>query len=70
MGLFDKLIGTRYPDDGVAPSSAEEVRAALLGVNRPDAPYVIRGGGAEARTWWRSGGCGSPHGRTSSCGPS
>lgn len=56
MGLFDKLIGTRYPDDGVAPSSAEEVRAALLGVNRPDAPYVIRGGvaeGADLVAEWR-----------------
>lgn len=47
MGLFDKLTGTKHPADGVVPRSAEEVRAALLGVNRPDAPYVIRDGAAE-----------------------
>ncbi|MFD7408359.1 hypothetical protein ACFV7R_38195 [Streptomyces sp. NPDC059866] len=47
MGLFDKLTGTKHPDDGVAPRSAEEVRAALLGVNRPDVPYIIRNGAAE-----------------------
>ncbi|WP_030602064.1 hypothetical protein [Streptomyces fulvoviolaceus] len=47
MGLFDKLAGTKHPDDGLVPRSAEEVRTALLGVNRPDAPYVIRDGAAE-----------------------
>ncbi|MFE9768566.1 hypothetical protein ACFYPC_29320 [Streptomyces sp. NPDC005808] len=47
MGIFDKLTGTKYPEDGVAPRSAVEVRTALLGVNRPDAPYIIRGGAAE-----------------------
>ncbi|MPY61404.1 hypothetical protein [Streptomyces spongiae] len=47
MGLFDKLTGTKHPDDEVAPRSAAEVHAALLGVNQPDAPYVIRGGAAE-----------------------
>ncbi|MFM9458195.1 hypothetical protein [Streptomyces europaeiscabiei] len=47
MGLFDKLSGTKHPDDGVALRSAEEVRAALLGLNRPDVPYVIREGAAE-----------------------
>ncbi|GAA3797552.1 hypothetical protein ACFS5L_31530 [Streptomyces phyllanthi] len=47
MGLFDKLTGTKHPDDGVAPRPAEEVRAALLGLNRPDVPYVIRNGAAE-----------------------
>jgi hypothetical protein len=47
MGLFDKLAGTKHPDDGVAPCSAEDVRAALLGVNRADAPYIIRDGVAE-----------------------
>ncbi|MBZ3904168.1 hypothetical protein [Streptomyces griseiscabiei] len=44
MGLFDKLTGTKYPADGVAPRSVEEVRAALLGLSRPDVPYVIREG--------------------------
>ncbi len=47
MGLFDKLTGTKRPADGVAPRPADEVRAALLGVNRPDAPYVIRDGAPE-----------------------
>jgi hypothetical protein len=47
MGLFDKLTGTRRPADGVARGSAEEVRTALLGLNRPDVPYVIRDGAAD-----------------------
>ncbi|MFF2126350.1 hypothetical protein ACFVW1_13245 [Streptomyces olivochromogenes] len=47
MGLFDKLTGTKRPADGVAPRSAAEVRAALLGLNRSDVPYVIRDGRAE-----------------------
>lgn len=47
MGLFDKLTGTKHPDSGVAPRSAEEVRAALLGLFGPDAPYVVRGGAPE-----------------------
>ncbi|GCB45925.1 hypothetical protein [Streptomyces sp. NL15-2K] len=44
MGLFDRLTGTRYPDAGVAPLSATEVRAALLAFNGPDVPYRVRGG--------------------------
>ncbi|MFI5765358.1 hypothetical protein ACIA8F_31040 [Streptomyces sp. NPDC051563] len=47
MGLFDKLTGTRHPDSGVAPRSAEEVRATLLGLFAADAPYVVRGGAPE-----------------------
>src|SRR5690349_5994872 len=47
MGLFDKLTGTKRPADGVAPRSADEVYAALLGLNRPEVPYVIRDGRAE-----------------------
>lgn len=47
MGLFDKLTGTKRPADGVAPRSATETQAALLGLNRPDVPYVIRDGRAE-----------------------
>jgi hypothetical protein len=47
MGLFDKLTGTRRPADGVAPVSADEVRTALVDLNRPDVPYVIRDGAAE-----------------------
>ncbi|MFF1832693.1 hypothetical protein ACFVXE_00520 [Streptomyces sp. NPDC058231] len=42
MGLFDRLTGTRHPASGVAPRSAEEVRAALLAVNGPDVPYRVR----------------------------
>ncbi|WP_149830323.1 hypothetical protein [Streptomyces tailanensis] len=56
MGLFDKLTGTKHPVDGVAPDSAEEVRAALLGLNRSDVPYVVRDGGADdadLMTEWR-----------------
>lgn len=56
MGLFDKLTGTKHPDDGVAPRSAAEVHAALLGVNRPDVPYVVRDGaseGADLMAEWR-----------------
>ncbi|WP_393097706.1 hypothetical protein [Streptomyces sp. LN325] len=47
MGLIDKLTGTKRPADGVAPRSVTEVRAALLGLNGSDVPYVIRDGGAE-----------------------
>ncbi|MPY49007.1 hypothetical protein [Streptomyces acidicola] len=47
MGLFDKLTGTKRPADGIAPRSADEVHAALFGLNSPDVPYVIRGGHAE-----------------------
>jgi hypothetical protein len=45
MGLFDKLTGTQHPPVGVVP--AEELRAALLGLNEPDVPYVVRYGGGE-----------------------
>ncbi|MFI2633144.1 hypothetical protein ACH5A2_22610 [Streptomyces collinus] len=47
MRLFGKLTGTAHPADGVAPRPAEEVRTALLGLGRPDVPYVIRNGAAE-----------------------
>ncbi|MET7690773.1 hypothetical protein ABZT06_22835 [Streptomyces sp. NPDC005483] len=47
MGLFDKLTGTKRPADDIAPLSADEVRAALLGLNSADVPYVIRGGREE-----------------------
>jgi len=42
VGFFDKLTGTAHPDSGVIQSSAEEVRAALLALNRSDAPYRVR----------------------------
>lgn len=56
MGLFDKLTGTRRPGDGVAPRSAEDVRAALLGLNGTDVPYAVRNGvveGADLVAQWR-----------------
>lgn len=56
MGLFDRLTGTKRPADGVAPRTAAEVHAALLGLNRPDVPYVVRDGheeGADLVAEWR-----------------
>ncbi|MDT0491830.1 hypothetical protein ACPEIF_03870 [Streptomyces sp. NPDC012600] len=56
MGWFDKLTGTRHPEAGTAPRSAEELRTALLGLNRPDVPYVIGDGaahGADLVAGWR-----------------
>jgi hypothetical protein len=47
MGMFDWLTGTKKPQAGIAPRSPEEVRAALLAVNRPTAPFVVRDGGPE-----------------------
>ncbi|MFJ6562748.1 hypothetical protein ACIQMV_23355 [Streptomyces sp. NPDC091412] len=47
MGLFDKLTGTKRPAEGIAPRPAAEVHAALLGLSRPDVPYVVRDGRAE-----------------------
>lgn len=44
MGLFDKLTGTKHPSSGVAPRPAEDVRAALLGLNGADVPYRVRNG--------------------------
>ncbi|MBY8869038.1 hypothetical protein [Streptomyces sennicomposti] len=42
MGIFDRLTGTRYPAEGVPPASRDEVRTALLGLNGPEVPYVVR----------------------------
>ncbi|MFD5077517.1 hypothetical protein [Streptomyces sp. NPDC058371] len=56
MGLFDKLTGTKRPDDGVVTGSAEQVRNAMLGLNRSDVPFVIRDGaadGADLVAEWR-----------------
>jgi hypothetical protein len=56
MGLFDKLTGTRRPGKGVAPRSAEEVKAALFDLNSPEVPYVVRDGtseGADLVAEWR-----------------
>lgn len=40
--LWDKLTGTKHPDSGVAPLPSMEVRAALLALNGPDVPYLVR----------------------------
>ncbi|MEV0412548.1 hypothetical protein AB0I68_17515 [Streptomyces sp. NPDC050448] len=42
MGLWNKLTGTAHPDGGAAPMTATQVREALLAVNGPDKPYVVR----------------------------
>ncbi|MGW8333853.1 hypothetical protein ACWGNF_01655 [Streptomyces sp. NPDC055808] len=47
MGIFDRLTGTRRPPEGVSPVPAQELRAALLGLNRAEEPYVVRYGGGE-----------------------
>ncbi|MBC2869821.1 hypothetical protein [Streptomyces mexicanus] len=47
MGLFDKLTGTRRPPEGVPAVTGEELRAALVGLNAPEVPFVVRYGGGE-----------------------
>jgi outer membrane protein TolC len=41
MGLFDFLTGTKRPDAGTTAVSAEDLTAAILGLNRDSAPYQI-----------------------------
>ncbi|MBT2392397.1 hypothetical protein J7E87_23970 [Streptomyces sp. ISL-1] len=56
MGLMDKLRGTKRPPRGVEPCPAEDVVAALLGLNGPDVPWVVRDGtdeGADFVAEWR-----------------
>jgi hypothetical protein len=69
MGLFDKLTGTTRPAGGVAPGPAEEVRAALLGVNRPDVPYVVRAGATDDADLVAQRRMAEPAWRTSSSSP-
>jgi hypothetical protein len=47
VGLFDWLTGTKRPAAGVAAKPLSELRAGLLAVNRPTAPFVVRDGAAE-----------------------
>jgi hypothetical protein len=47
MGLFDFLTSTRAPAAGTAVLPAADVRAAILGVNRPTAPFRVVDGGSE-----------------------
>ena len=47
MRIFDWLTGTKRPVAGVAAQSAADVRAALLAINQPKLPFVVRDGAAE-----------------------
>jgi len=47
MGIFDKLTGTKRPGSDVPAQSVADLRAALLGLNGPDVPYVVRDGAPE-----------------------
>ncbi|MET9199226.1 hypothetical protein [Gordonia sp. NPDC003585] len=47
MGMFDRFTGTKRPSADTPPRSATEVRAAILGINRDTAPFVIRDGAAD-----------------------
>lgn len=47
MKLFDWLTGTKRPAAGVPAKSAGDVRADLLAVNRPTAPFCVRDGAPE-----------------------
>jgi len=42
MGILDWLTGTRRPPPGVPAEPPEAVRQAILSVNRPTAPFVVR----------------------------
>src|SRR5439155_3305452 len=45
--FFDWFTGTKKPAEGVAPKPASDLRTAILALNRPTAPFVIRDGGPE-----------------------
>jgi hypothetical protein len=47
MWLWDLLTGTKRPAEGVKPKSAQHVREALLAVNDPKLPFVVRDGAPE-----------------------
>lgn len=56
MGFFDRLTGTRRPGPGRPPQPAGALRTALLGLNGPDVPYLVRDGadeGADLVAEWR-----------------
>lgn len=46
MGFLSWLTGTSRPAPGLQPRSPDEARAALLAVNRPSAPFLVRAGEA------------------------
>ncbi|MFG1808883.1 hypothetical protein [Streptomyces sp. NPDC049040] len=47
MSFFDRSDSPLLPAAGVPPRTAAEVRAALLGLDTSDVPYVIRDGAPE-----------------------
>lgn len=47
MGMFDRRTGTKRPVPGAQVRSMNEVHDALLAVNDPGVPYVVRDGSAE-----------------------
>jgi hypothetical protein len=47
MGMLDWMTGTKAAPKGVARVPVAQLREALLAVNRPTAPFVIRDGLAE-----------------------
>lgn len=47
MGMFDWMTGTKAAPKGVARQPVAALREALLAVNRPTAPFVIRDGAPE-----------------------
>lgn len=47
MGFFDIFTGRKAPAPGAVRRSAAELRATLLDLNRPTAPFVVRDGGPE-----------------------
>jgi len=47
MQVLDWLTGTKRPAFGVPAKAPAEVRADLLAVNRPTAPFIVRDGAPE-----------------------
>ena len=47
MGFLDFLSSTRRPGPGTPVLGASEVRDRILALNRPTAPYQVRGGSSE-----------------------
>lgn len=47
MGIFDRFTGTARPDKNAPRRSPHEVYRALMGINRDDAPFVVRDGTSE-----------------------
>jgi len=56
MGLFDWLTGSKPAPVGVKRQSVAKLRAALMAVNRKDAPFKVRSGeeeGVDLVAEWR-----------------